>query len=149
MTYTPVKTQTFTETYTATVTLTLTLIDTATATFTGTYIPTPEKTATITQSMEIDGVYVFPNPFPAGGGDLNIGFDVTRPADMITIAVYTPAFRKVMETSVSGSYPGAGTATFKAREFGRLANGVYYVEVRAGAGSVRAFSKPVVLIILW
>jgi hypothetical protein len=128
--------------------MTSTRINTATPTFTGTYNPTPTVTAAPGGIMQIDSVAVFPNPYQITGGGLSVSFDVTRPADKITLTIYTNAFRKVIETSVNGSYLRQSTASFPARAFARLAGGVYYAVIKAESGSGRAKSKPVVLVIL-
>jgi hypothetical protein len=98
--------------------------------------------------MTLDDVVVFPNPYPANGTNLSISFDITRPADRMTIRVYTAAFRKVIETSATGAYLHKSIATFQSMAFGRLASGVYYAVVKAEGSGEWAVSKPVELLVL-
>jgi hypothetical protein len=81
-------------------------------------------------------------------GDLSISFDVTQPADSVTIKVYTVAFRKVIEASAPGAYFRNSTAVFHARVFGDLAGGVYYAVLKAENGGESAVSKPIVMLVL-
>jgi hypothetical protein len=91
---------------------------------------------------------IFPNPYLIKGTNLSISFDITRPADKITIWVYTTAFRKVMEASAYGTYLHKSVATFQATAFGRLASGVYYAVVKGGNSGEYAVSKPVEMLVL-
>ena len=97
--------------------------------------------------MRVNDLIVFPNPYTVDG-DLSIGFDVTRPADKLTIKVYTTAFRKVIETTAAGSYFRGSTEVFHARVFGSLAGGIYYVVVKAENSGEAALSKPAVMVVL-
>lgn len=151
--YTPTFTGTGSPTVsvTYTPTSTRTAIPTATRTATATTIPTGAPTATATyvieEKMEIKDTLFYPNPH-SGSGNLSVSFDVTRPAEKITLMIYTTGFRKVVETSVTGAYLRRSAVSFPARVFSRLAAGVYYAVLSGEKGSEKAKSKPEILVIL-
>lgn len=77
-----------------------------------------------------------------------IGFDITRPANNITVRIYTTAYRKVLEKQVPGNYFRQGTVTLDSWVLGSMANGIYYAVLYAENGAEKAISKPEELIIL-
>jgi hypothetical protein len=149
-TFTPASTFTFNST--TTLTLTVTLIPTSTALITATQTITPAPTFTptpeLSNKMEMVGVVIYPNPYSGASGDLKINFDMTRPANKITVRIYTVNYRKVIEKIMQGSYLRNIVLTLQPGAFSRLANGVYYVVVIGENGSERAVSRLEPMIVL-
>jgi hypothetical protein len=98
--------------------------------------------------MEVIDVVMYPNPYSGVSGDFKINFDLTRPANKITVRIYTVNYRKVIEKSVPGAYLRNTILIIRPGTFNRLANGVYYAVIIGENGSERAVSKPGTMIIL-
>lgn len=97
--------------------------------------------------MAIQNEIAYPNPYNLNG-DFSVGFDISRPADKITVRIYSASYRKVLETSESGYFFGETAVTVRQWRLGKMGNGIYYVQVIAEGAGERAFSKPVEAIIL-
>lgn len=98
--------------------------------------------------MEIIDVLPYPNPYSGNTGDLSISFDVTRPANLITVSIYSCGYRKVVEKQIPGSFLRQAVVTVEGSRFERLAAGVYYMVIKGENGAEKARSKPGKLVII-
>lgn len=98
--------------------------------------------------MEIVDVLPYPNPYDEDTGDLTISFDITRPANLITVSIYSCGYRKVVEKQIAGSFLRETAVIVERDRFERLASGVYYIVIKGGNGAEKAKSKPGKLVII-
>ncbi len=150
-TNTPTVTPTFTYSSTATKTETSTPTKTFSTTFTQTttnsptLTPTPSATSTITLTFTstptasndapVGPVLIYYNPVTTAG-PVTAAFALKDPADQISLKIFTTAFRKVQETTLSNVPAGmVQTQMDLVDKFGTpLANGFYYLLVTAPQG---------------
>jgi hypothetical protein len=84
-----------------------------------------------------------------GSGDLSLDITVSKPAGELTAKIYTTGFRRILEIPAGSADTRDVTITIQARKLSRLSAGTYYLIVSGvSTDRERAFSKPVVLIIL-
>jgi len=98
--------------------------------------------------MEVVDVLPYPNPYDQATGGLDISFDVTRPATLITISMYSNGYRKVLEKKVPGNFLRQTVVTVEVAMFDRLASGIYFVVIKGENGAESARSKPGKIIIM-
>jgi hypothetical protein len=128
---------------TPTLTSTFTSSETATRTATGTSTPVNTLTPTHTPAPQAT-VIVYPNPV-TGPGPVTVQVSLGSPALKVTIEVFTLAFRKVNEITLSNVPAGiTDIALFLTDRGGKpLANGLYYLLVQTPQG--RSITKIMVL----
>ena len=116
----------FTATFTLTATATWTATVTATPTISDTFSPTPSATVGVELSRPIP----YPNPV-SGPGPIRVRVDLRNPQALLTMKVYTIAFRKVEEETFQNvpAGPNDFPLSLKTPWGMDLANGLYYIEV--------------------
>jgi hypothetical protein len=85
------------------------------------------------EAFEITDPIIYPNPFnPGSGHDVYFGCSLTQDASEIILSIYTAGFRKVEKIEIHGTVPaGRVYRALQAREFNKLASGIYYYKVEA------------------
>ena len=157
LTNTPAATFSATPSVTPSLSATLTRTPVITPTFTRTTAVSATMTATPTPQAPSEGAVlvvsrqeVLPNPYsPDSGTGLQIEYYVSRNCESADFVLYTNSFRKILEYQLNPP-AGAGekTAQIPSDRLRGAANGMYYYVIRAAAGSVRAYSRPGVLLII-
>jgi hypothetical protein len=91
---------------------------------------------------------VFPDPYN-GSGNLKIYFDITRPADKVTVRIYTAGFRRVIDIPIAGDYLRESTVTIERWKTAKLSAGAYYALIYGhGKQGENSISLPVVFLIV-
>ena len=114
-----------------------------TMTQTLTVVPVASATVEWEDTFRISEILIFPNPHSLNSGDLKVMFDISSPADEITVKVYTVSYRLVLKYDLGASDAMENTFIIPEDGLSGFSTGVYFLTVsgRSKTGEKHA-AKP-------